>query len=56
VAATAVGIDLLEKKRAEVRGKEWPMTAARQMVAYGQTIGLGSAESGRIDVVRADMG
>ena len=56
VAATAVGIDLLEKKRAEVRGKEWPMTAARQMVAYGQAIGLGSAESGRIDVVRADMG
>jgi len=56
VAASAVGLRLLEEKRAAVRGKEWPMTAARQMAAYAQSIGLGSAEADRIDLVRADMG
>jgi len=55
VAATAVGLSILEKKRAEARGKEWPMTAARQMVAYAQSIGLGTGDLGRIDVVQADM-
>jgi len=56
VAVTAVGMRLLETKRAEARGKEWPMTAARQMVAYGQQIGLGNADPDRIDLVEAQMG
>lgn len=55
VAATAVGMRILEKQRAAVRGKPWPMTAARQMVAWGQAIGLGNAEADRIDLVQADM-
>jgi hypothetical protein len=56
VAVTAVGMRLLETKRAEVHGKEWPMTAAREMVAYAQQIGLGNADAGRIDLVEAKMG
>lgn len=55
VAASAVGLRILEEKRAEVRGREWPMTAARQMLAYAQSIGLGVADPARIDLVRADM-
>ncbi|HUU92623.1 MAG TPA: DUF362 domain-containing protein [Phycisphaerae bacterium] len=55
VAATAVGLRMLEKQRAAVRGKPWPMTAARQMVAWGQVIGLGNADPGRIDLVQVDM-
>ncbi|KPK43396.1 MAG: hypothetical protein AMK72_13365 [Planctomycetes bacterium SM23_25] len=55
VAATAVGMRMLEAHRASVRGKAWPMTAARQMVAWGQIIGLGNADPDRIDLVRADM-
>ena len=55
VAATAVGVRILEKQRASVRGKEWPMTAARQMVAWGQVIGLGNADADRIDLVEVDM-
>jgi len=55
VAATAVGVRILEKQRASVRGKPWPMTAARQMVAWGQVIGLGNADPDRIDLVRVDM-
>ncbi|HUU09879.1 MAG TPA: DUF362 domain-containing protein [Phycisphaerae bacterium] len=55
VAATAVGMRILEKQRAVARGKAWPMTAARQMVAWGQAIGLGNAQADRIDLVQADM-
>jgi hypothetical protein len=56
VAASAVGLRILEEKRAAVRGKEWPMTAARQMMAYAQSIGLGNAAADRIDLVRANLG
>jgi hypothetical protein len=55
VAASAVGLRILEEKRAAVRGKEWPMTAARLMMAYAQSIGLGNADPDRIDLIRADM-
>ena len=56
VAVTAVGIRILEAKRAESVGKEWPMTAAREMVAYAQRIGLGNADPTRIDLAEARMG
>ncbi len=56
VAADAVGMRILEARRAEVRGKAWPMTAARAMVAWGQVIGLGHADPDRIDRVDIDMG
>lgn len=55
VAVTAVGIRILEAKRAESVGKDWPMTAARQMVAYAQEIGLGNADANRIDRLDVDM-
>jgi len=56
VAATAVGLRILEQHRAEVRGKPWPMIPARAMVAWGQHIGLGAADADRIDLVQAAMG
>ena len=56
VAVTAVGIRILEAKRAEAVGKEWPMTAAREMAAYAQKIGLGNADPAHIDLVEAQMG
>jgi hypothetical protein len=56
VAASAVGLRILEEKRAESRKKEWPMTAARAMMAYAQAIGLGNADAERIDLVEAKMG
>lgn len=56
VAATAVGLRILEQHRAEVRGKPWPMTPARAMVAWGQHIGLGAADADRIDLVQVAMG
>ncbi|MBM4019994.1 MAG: DUF362 domain-containing protein [Planctomycetes bacterium] len=56
VAAEAVGLRLLEAKRAEFRKKEWPMAAARLMLAHAQEIGLGNADADRIDVVEAKMG
>jgi hypothetical protein len=56
VAASAVGLRILEEKRAAVRGQEWPMRAARQMMAYAQSIGLGNAAPDRVDLVRANMG
>ena len=55
VAATAVGIGILEAKRAQVQGKQWPMTAARQMMAHAQAIGLGNADASRVDVVPVNM-
>ena len=55
VAADAVGLRLLEARRAEARGKPWPMTAARAMVAWGQAIGLGNADTDRIDRVEVSM-
>jgi hypothetical protein len=55
VAVTAVGIRILEAKRKESVGKDWPMTAARQMVAYAQKIGLGNADADRIDRLDVDM-
>jgi len=56
VAAEAVGMRILEAKRAESRKGPWPMTAARLMVAYAQEIGLGNADADRIDLVEAKMG
>jgi hypothetical protein len=56
VAAEAVGMRILEAKRAEVRKREWPMTAARLMVAHAQKIGLGNADPARIDLVEIKMG
>ena len=56
VAVTAVGMRILEAKRAESRGKPWPMTAARQLVAYAQKIGLGAADPERIDLVEVKAG
>lgn len=56
VAVTAVGMQILEARRAEVRGKPWPMTAARHLVAHAQKIGLGAADPDRIDLVEAKMG
>jgi len=56
VAADAVGIRVLEARRAEVRGKPWPMDPARAMVAWGQHIGLGHADPDLIDRVDVDMG
>jgi len=56
VAATAVGLRILEQRRAEVRGQPWPMTPARAMVAWGQKIGLGAADADRLDLVEVAMG
>jgi len=56
VAADAVGLRILEARRATSRGEAWPMTPARAMVAWGQKIGLGSADPDRIDRVAVDMG
>jgi hypothetical protein len=56
VAAEAVGMRILEAKRAEVRKSPWPMTAARLMVAHAQQIGLGNADAERIDLVEAKLG
>jgi hypothetical protein len=55
VAADAVGLRILEAKRAENRKREWPMTAARLMLAHAQMIGLGSAAADRIDIVEIKM-
>ncbi|MCX5675463.1 MAG: DUF362 domain-containing protein [Planctomycetota bacterium] len=55
VAASAVGLRILEAKRSDVR-KDWPMTAARLMLAHAQEIGLGNATPDRIDLVEAKMG
>jgi hypothetical protein len=56
VAAEAVGLRILEARRAEFRKKDWPMTAARLMLAHAQEIGLGNADADRIDLVEAKMG
>ncbi|MCX5684841.1 MAG: DUF362 domain-containing protein, partial [Planctomycetota bacterium] len=56
VAAEAVGLRILEAKRAEFRKSPWPMTAARHMVAHAQQIGLGNADADRIDLVEAKLG
>jgi len=56
VAADAVGLQVLETHRAEARGEAWPLPAARAMVRWGQEIGLGHADPGRIDRVNVDMG
>ena len=56
VAASAVGLRILEAKRSEARKKDWPMTAARLMLAHAQEIGLGNATPDRIDLVEAKMG
>jgi uncharacterized protein (DUF362 family) len=55
VAADAVGLRILESRRSEARGKAWPMTAARAMVAWGQAIGLGNADPGRIELIQVSM-
>jgi hypothetical protein len=56
VAAEAVGLRILEASRAEFRKKDWPMMAARLMLAHAQEIGLGNAAPDRIDLVEAKMG
>jgi len=56
VAAEAVGMRILEAKRAEFRKAPWPMTAAQLMLAHAQEIGLGNADADRIDLVEAKMG
>jgi hypothetical protein len=55
VAVTAVGLRVLEARRAEAQGKEWPLPAAREMLAYAQEIHLGSADPQRIDLLQVDM-
>jgi hypothetical protein len=56
VAASAVGMRILEAKRLAAHGKEWPMTAARAMLSYAQEIGLGNADPDRVDLIEAKMG
>jgi uncharacterized protein (DUF362 family) len=56
VAVSAVGMRILEAKREASLGKPWPMTAAREMLAFAQKIGLGAADPDRIDLVEAKMG
>lgn len=56
VAVTAAGMRILESKRREVWGEPRPMTAAREMVAWGQRIGLGNADPERIDQLELDLG
>jgi hypothetical protein len=56
VAAEAVGMRILEAKRAEVRKGPWPMTAAQFMLAHAQEIGLGNADPDRIDLVETKLG
>ena len=55
VAVTAVGMRILEARRAEAQGKEWPLSAAREMVAYAQQINLGNADPLRVDLVEVDL-
>jgi len=55
VAVDAVGLDILEKKREEHFGRVWPLEHAREMVRWGQTIGLGNADASRIEVVRIKL-
>lgn len=56
VAVSAVGLRILEAKREAALGKPWPMTAAHEMLAFAQKIGLGAADLDRIDLVEAKMG
>ncbi len=56
VAAEAVGLRILEAKRAENQKREWPMTAARLMLDHAQKLGLGAADADRIDLVEIKMG
>lgn len=51
VAVDAVGLKILEDKRAEVKGEPWPATYGRMNVEYAQEIGLGVADLSRIDLV-----
>jgi len=51
VAVDSVGLDILEKRRAEHRGRPWPAADAREMVEWARKIGLGNADSSRIDLV-----
>ena len=56
VAASATGLRILEAKRAEFRKKEWPMAAARLMMAHAQGIGLGNADPDRVELVEVKLG
>jgi hypothetical protein len=56
VAASATGLRILEKRRAEFQKKEWPLEAARLMMAHAQKIGLGNADADRIDLVEVKLG
>ncbi len=56
VAVTAVGVKVLETRREEALGKPWPMTAAREMLAWAQAGGVGHADASHIRVVAVDLG
>lgn len=55
VAVDSVGLDILEKRREEHLGRAWPLDHAREMVRWGQKIGLGNADASRIEVVRIKL-
>lgn len=56
VAVESVGLDILERKRAEHKGEPWPATDARKVVEYAARLGIGHADRRKIDLVRIDMG
>jgi len=54
--AGRTGQMMVVARRHEALEKEWPMTAARRMIAHGQAIGFGNADPDRINLVEVDMG
>lgn len=55
VAVDRVGLDILDKKREEVKAEPWPATDGRKVVDWAEEIGLGHARLDRIDLVRIDL-
>lgn len=55
VAASAVGLRIVEARRAEFHKSEWPMPGARLMMAHAQAIGLGNADASRIDLAQVKL-
>jgi hypothetical protein len=55
VAASAVGLRIVEARRAEFHKGEWPLAAARLMMAHAQSIGLGNADANRIDLAAVKL-
>jgi len=56
VAVERIALDILEKKREEVRRDPWPATDARKVVEWAEHLGVGQADLKRIDLVRLDLG